>query len=353
MWRRIQQLAQTLSEATGEIVANTVVPLIGRAPSLLPIAEIRDTILNRPIPEVPRLIPEAAESGMVESYDGTPIFWERHGPDPAQTSQRPMVFCYGLVCSMNQWRIQLERYRQQHPCLLVDYRGHHKSGSPDSLQRMNVASLAKDVSAAISAARLNGPVQLWGHSMGCNVALELALAEPQRVRSMVLLCGTANNPSEDMFHNKSLEDLLLRFFKGYPQTPETYRLLWQSVRHFPQITHRIAALIGFNSQAAHPKDAETYSLSVANIQPSTFFPLAIELSKGLTFAFLPKIQTPTLVISGALDRITPPLHQKRMAEALPLAEYIEIPAGSHNVQIDFGEYVAMKVEEYWQKNSLL
>ena len=57
------------------------------------------------------------------------------------------------------------------------------------------------------------------------------------------------------------------------------------------------------------------------------------------------------IIAGAKDYITPKESQRRLSERLASSEYIEIPAGPHNVQIDFGEYVCLKVEDSLKRRS--
>ena len=72
----------------------------------------------------------------------------------------------------------------------------------------------------------------------------------------------------------------------------------------------------------------------------------------MTKGIVPRVRTPALVIAGSKDLITPPVNQKNLSQLLPDAEFAEIPTGSHNVQLDFGEYVGLKVEEFWKRRKL-
>jgi pimeloyl-ACP methyl ester carboxylesterase len=299
---------------------------------------------------VPRLIPEPTDSGYAESFDGTRIYWELHGP---REGARPMVFCYGLVCSMNQWRAQLARYSLHHPCLLVDYRGHHKSGSPQDARLMNISAIARDVAAALRAQNFSQAAHVWGHSMGVNVAIELAALEPRTCQSLVLCCGTEENPFRSMFGTDALDKIAETLLKIYPDNPELFHAVGRVVLGHAKLTRMVAQIAGFNDQAStSAADMDAYAQAVAAINPRTFFPLLIELSKGLTQAIVPKIKTPALVIAGAKDYVTPPASQKRLSEHLPRSRYVEIPLGSHNVQLDFGEYVCLKAEEFWKEEQL-
>jgi pimeloyl-ACP methyl ester carboxylesterase len=300
----------------------------------------------------PRLIPEPRESGFTTSFDGTRIYWELHGPSPADSAHRPLVFCYGLVCSMNQWRAQLERYAADRPCLLLDYRGHHKSDFPADEARMNLSALAKDVAAVLRVFGPPRPAHIWAHSLGVNVALELAAAEPELCASLVLCCGTAENPLRNMLHSNIPDLLLSPVLTAYPGRETSYNLVWKLLQRRPEFTELGARLLGFNMQASREGDVRTYARSVASVDPRTFFRLLRELSKGMTSALLSKVRVPTLVIAGARDHVTPPEQMQRLAEGLPDGVYVEIPAGSHNVQLDFGEYVGMKAEEFWRQRKL-
>lgn len=301
-----------------------------------------------------RLLADFAESGYATSFDGTPIFWERHGPsidDPR--ALRPMIFCYGLVCSMNQWRQQVERYSALgHPCILLDYRGHHRSGNPSDSRLLNISALAKDVSCVIHHLKIRKPVHIWGHSMGCNVALEFALAEPQLCRTLVLCCGTPDNPFNHMLGSQLPAVLSAKLFDFMKSYPEPVHKIWDVFRARPSLTHLSAYLGGFNTDASTRDDMQAYAEAVRDVSSTTFFALLEDMSHGHTRSILPRVGVPAVVVAGARDRVTPPIEQKALASLLPDACYIEIPAGSHNVQLDFGEYVGLKVEEFWRERSL-
>jgi pimeloyl-ACP methyl ester carboxylesterase len=304
--------------------------------------------------EVPRLIPPARAEGYVNSFDGTPIFWELHGPKPDDPAAlRPMVFCYGLVCSINQWRQQIERYSPKHPCLLLDYRGHHKSGRPINASAFNLSALAKDVSAAIEGTFGRQASHVWGHSMGCSVALELALADPDLVHSLVLCCGTPDNPFRGMLGSELPEHFSRPFLDLVDRHPGPFFKAWDLFRARTEITVAVAWLAGFNQATVSREDIVTYAEAVCSVESETFFTLLRELAKGMTRAILPRVKVPAIVIAGGMDRVTPPHEQKAMAELLPDGIYVEIPAGSHNVQLDFGEYVGLKVESIWRERNLL
>lgn len=302
--------------------------------------------------ELRRLIPPPRESGYTPSFDGTQIYWELHGPAPSESDRTPLVFCYGLVCAMNHWRHQLERYHKTHPCLLIDYRGHHRSAFPVNARLMNMSAIARDVAAVMRERDFKRPAHIWGHSYGCNIALELALADPALCRSLVLIAGSCDNPFATMFNGKYADKVTTPLFDAYKDFPAAFLTAWELLQKQPKLIEIISQAAGFNRDASETEDVRAYAEGVAAVEPRTFWPLVIEYSKGMTRGILPKIETPALVIAGAKDHVTPPGNQKKLAEGLKKSTFLEIKAGSHCVHVDFAEYLGMKVEEWWHAHSL-
>jgi pimeloyl-ACP methyl ester carboxylesterase len=300
-----------------------------------------------PRPAIPRMIEEPELQGTVESFDGTQIFYECHGPQ--DSPEAPLVFCYGLVCSMNQWRAQLERYRPHRMCVLVDYRGHHRSAVPKNKASLNMSALAKDVARVIEHLQFKGPAHIWGHSMGVNVALELALAHPELCASLVLCCGTMHNPFESMFNTNVLARFAEPMVRDAIEKPELYKIIWRLILANPKFVNIAASLVGFNEKASKKEDTEAYAKAVANISNEVFFPLILEMISGQSANIVPKINTPALVVAGSRDFMVPPTEVKALASALPNGEFFEVPMGSHNVQLDYGDYVCLRAEEFWRK----
>src|SRR4051812_26983027 len=66
--------------------------------------------------------------GYVKSFDGTKLFYSTEGEG------KPLVFCYGLVCSSLHWTYQIDHFAKTHQTVWFDYRGHQNSETPKSLK---------------------------------------------------------------------------------------------------------------------------------------------------------------------------------------------------------------------------
>lgn len=119
--------------------------------------------------------------------DGLEMAWEEAG-----AGDRPFVLVHGFTGDRSDWDEVRDPLAALGRTVTPDLRGHGATGGTGhpgdySLERL-VADLAGFVD-ALGIARCD----LLGHSMGGMVALRLALAEPQRVASLVLM-DTAPGP---------------------------------------------------------------------------------------------------------------------------------------------------------------
>ncbi len=104
--------------------------------------------------------------------------------DDAGAGDPPIVFVHGLACNRGFWPFQVEHFAARHRVIAVDLRGHGDSDAPH--QRYRMQALADDLAWTCGQLGAVQPV-LVGHSMGGLVALELAAAQPERVRAVAMI----------------------------------------------------------------------------------------------------------------------------------------------------------------------
>lgn len=164
---------------------------------------------------------------------------------------------------------------------------------------------------------------LVGSSAGGTTALETYARTPERVRALVLvspaITGDVGPPP------------WLRRVMGRPV-----------VRHLgPRIVRRAAGEITrervtgswSDPMRATPEDVEAYAraLRVEGWAAGYWELFAAEPPPRLA-QLLPRIDVPTLVVSGDDDRVIPAQVNRRTAQAIPGAEYVEIPDCGHTPQ---------------------
>ena len=95
----------------------------------------------------------------------------------------PLVILHGLYGNQGNWSVHAGQLADRYALYAFDARNHGQSPWADS---MTLEEMAADVADTMSGLGLSS-VHLLGHSMGGKTAMLLALQQPQRVRSLVVV----------------------------------------------------------------------------------------------------------------------------------------------------------------------
>jgi pimeloyl-ACP methyl ester carboxylesterase len=226
-----------------------------------------------------------------------------------------LLLIEGLGQSMWAWREQIPVFARRFRTIAYDTRGTGRSLVPD--ESYGIDELAQD-----AADILHGrTASVVGLSMGGYVALTLALARPELVRSLVLL-GTGAGGPDRVPRPQHVRDAFaaaigLPFDEyGRRTMPLTFSPGW--TERNPERFEEILA-----ARLAHPTPDVTLD---AHLQACyAFYARGCEVER---------IDAPTLVLHGDADMIVPVENGRALASRLPNARYIELPGRGHNVQLE-------------------
>ena len=101
---------------------------------------------------------------------------------------RHFTCLHGLVDTLDIWKRLAPALAMRGRVTRIDQRGHGESGAPPG--PYSRAALASDVAGVLDAEGVDQTI-LVGHSMGGIVAMETALAHPQRIAGLVLIGTTS------------------------------------------------------------------------------------------------------------------------------------------------------------------
>lgn len=272
--------------------------------------------------------------------DGTPLFYESWGV----ADRRPAIaYCDGIGCDGYAWRYLRERLDTRRS-VHMHYRGHGRTPVPRDLSRVRIEDLADDLAEVFADAGISRAV-IIGHSMGVQVALETYRRHPARVAGLVLVCGSPSHPLRTFRGSAALEELLPKIQKLTSRLPAVVNRVTRTLLP-TKLAYEIAARLEIQRELVQPADFMPYLEGMARVDIRLFLAMLAAAGEHSAEELLPEIAVPTLVISGARDNFTPPERSRVMARAIPQAELLEIPDGSHTAPIERPQLVVERVCEF-------
>ena len=278
--------------------------------------------------------------GYVKSFDGTKLFYSVEG------TGKPLIFCYGLVCSSLHWTYQIEHFHRKYQAIWFDYRGHQNSESPKDLKSLTLDNVARDLEIVLDELGVKDAIFL-GHSMGVNVVLEFYRRRPERVAGMVLANGTAVRPLENLFRNNALQPAFRLLKKAYDRNPGFVNLMWKLQKGNP-LARTLVTFGGFNPHLTSPSDIALYVDQVAEMDPAILIHLIDSYDGYDATSWLHTIRAPTMILAGDQDKITPLGQQELLHQLIPNSRLEVVRHGSHCPQMDLPDLVNARIESFLQ-----
>ena len=284
------------------------------------------------------------KTGYHRAMDETPIYYEVHGEG------EPIVFIYGIACLLNHWHPQIEFFSKTHQVIVFDIRGHHKSVPVNNPENMTFEHLAFDLKGLLNHLG-HKSAHVVGHSFGAPYQLKTYEQFPEIFRSLTFINGFARNPLKKLFGLEFVEPLFQFLKNQHAKSPDLWNSLWRSMVDNP-LAFQVAALSGgFNIKLTQFKDIEMYCRGVSRLELPLFFKLFEHLLDFNGVDMLSTINKPTLVIAGDRDFLTPPSYQKELVDKIYGSEYVLVPYGSHCCQLDFPEFMNLKLKDFISRHS--
>jgi pimeloyl-ACP methyl ester carboxylesterase len=264
------------------------------------------------------------EIAPVVSSDGTLIHVRAAG-DP---SAPVLVFVHGFSVDMTTWHYQWKDLSSRYRCILYDQRGHGRSGKAargdHSLQAMG-----RDLKAVLDAVASEGPVVLVGHSMGAMAILGFAEVHPEEFGSRVIGAVFANTTAAEVVRGAvgalgtRLVGLAPRLTRGFGSARRMRRFITTS-----DFAFLVTRLTNFGPNAS-PSMVD-YVLQLSMDAPLEVWTdgVAALIEMDLRHA-IRHVTVPALVVSGDLDRLTPPASALALKNALPEGRLVVLRGAGH------------------------
>lgn len=264
------------------------------------------------------IAPDGTKLHLVEQGKGDPVLWLQ-----------------GLNAPAAAWAVQLAHFSQSHRSVAPDARGVGQSEAPPG--PYTTRQMADDAIAVLDACGVQR-AHVVGLSLGGAVAQELALAHPDRVRSLALLATFAAQDPRSRALLKAWRAL-------YPLTaaaPEL-REAWEQQAYAWLFTDR------FWRSEASIRSALRFAHGQP-MQPTTGFLGQVDAALSHDARDrLGSLATPALVIHGALDQLSPVSNGEELARLIPGAELLIIPDVGHAVNLEAQRAVNAALRHLWKR----
>ena len=211
----------------------------------------------------------------------------------------------------------LDLLGERHEPLAFDQPGHGRSGSFDSLG--SIERMAGFTRALWEKLALRAPVFL-GHSMGGAVALQLALDHPSEVRGLVLVGAGAR-------------------FEGTEEGAESIRRVSEGKarRRFDKEIY---------SPDTEPEVMRRGFMESLKTDPRAVYGDMLAIGDCDLVPRLGDVSVPTLVVMGADEKPRMKGQAELLADSIPGAERVDVPAAGHQIHLEQPAAVAAAVENF-------
>jgi pimeloyl-ACP methyl ester carboxylesterase len=227
--------------------------------------------------------PGTAVKGEYARVNGLRMYYEVHG------TGKPLVVLHGAFG----WANALPTLADKRQQIVVELQGHGHSADTD--RPLGVEQMADDVAALLESLKI-GRADVFGYSMGGNVALGLAIRHPDLV-GRVAINGANFAPIEEAYEPET--------FKQFKSLPADFA---------PPLLK-----VPYDKVAPDPK---RWPVLVAKVKK-----MGLEW-KGFTRDQMKSIRSPVLILLGDRDGVRPE-HAVEMFRLIPNSRLAVFPGGDH------------------------
>jgi 3-oxoadipate enol-lactonase len=233
--------------------------------------------------------------------------YERSGAGP------PLLMIMGMSGTALSWgKPLLEDLRGDFDVIAYDHRG---VGASSRLEGpISIRAMAEDAAGLLDALELDS-AHVFGISMGGMIAQELALARPERIRTLTLGCTYCGGPNAVRGDEVAYRRIVEARRSGDREA--AVRASWE-----------------LNVSPAFAANEQEYEAFVArSMRRAVALPVIAEQARAIaahdTSTRLGAIELPTLVVHGSVDQLLPLPNGLQVAELIPGARLDVLDGAGH------------------------
>ncbi|HEX2473872.1 MAG TPA: alpha/beta fold hydrolase [Lacipirellulaceae bacterium] len=247
----------------------------------------------------------------------------------------PVLLVHGFPLDHSMWNAQIEALADRCRVIAPDLRGFGQSSLGDADPKVGVSMehYADDLLELMDALGIHEPIVLVGFSMGGYVAWQLVRKYASRLRALVQ-CDT--KAAADTEEARAVR------LKMADQISE-----WGSARVAEMMGPRLLAKRSFEARPGVV--AEVRRVVEATSPAAIACAQRGMASRPDMTGLLPSIRVPTLVLVGHEDVISPPAEMRAIADAIPNAQFVEVPDAGHMTTMENPQAVNAALRAFMER----
>ncbi len=257
------------------------------------------------------------------------IYYEIYGDGEA------LVLIMGYGASSGWWFRQIPSLSREYRVVAFDNRGTGQSDKPDI--PYTIEMMAGDITGLLETIGINA-AHIYGVSMGGMIAQEFALRYPERVITLILGC-TSCGGSHGIMSDEVESTALFVVERAKQLTAEEMATEWlpflynqEFIDNNPDIVEQFIAKVVEYATPVHGYMRQTEAVMSFD-----------------TYDRLPQIKVPTLVISGAADRLLPVENSRLLASRIPNTELVILENMGHGFFIEAAEEASKTILDFLRR----
>jgi 3-oxoadipate enol-lactonase len=237
-----------------------------------------------------------------------------------------IVFSHGLLMSSEMFRAQIEHFKSRYRCIAYDHRGQGRSEVTET--GYDLEQLTQDAVAFIEALDV-GAVHFVGLSMGGFIGMRLASRRPELLKSLTLMCTSADTESNRLKY--SLMTLV-------------FQLGGRKLIH----KRLMKVLFGktFLSDPGRQSEKERWSQHLLHLPTTISKSVSAVIHRSGVADELSTIELPVLILAGEEDMAIPVEKARSLHERITGSVLHIIPGSGHSITIEQPDVVNRLMEEF-------
>jgi pimeloyl-ACP methyl ester carboxylesterase len=279
------------------------------------------------------------------SFDGTTIAYQVAGQGEV------MLLSNGLVGRADAWKHLHAFFADRLRILSWDYRGLYRSGMPAHAGRLSVEDHALDALEVLER-EAQGPLILAGWSMGVQVNFEILRRLGDRVRALIMICGTYGRPFETAFNWKGSGMIFPAVARLLSRRPGAVSWMGRRIAARPTLLPWVRGA-GFVGASLDEEIFLGMARDFGGLDARHYTAVFRDLGRHDATELLTGVDVPTLIIAGEADPFVPRRIAEKMARRIAGAELTMVPGGTHFVPFEHPELVNLRIEKFLCDHDLL